>query len=151
MGLDLCRASHVKRPCATSYLVGSKLNTYPLPLGRVCPTVVSVSTPALSLLFASAFDGWVEVGGFGCRPLVGRGYSRAPVDLMRGTFMAPRMRVHRKHAIFWLARQINTYPLHCVGGSGLLTSVGGSGLLTFGCGIFNSISGLLWHPALGTA
>ena len=33
---------------------------------------------------ASAFDGWVEVGGFGCRPLWGEGYSLAPVEPHEG-------------------------------------------------------------------
>ena len=78
MGLDLCRASHINRPCATLYLVGGHC--------------------------ASAFDSWVEVGDFVCRPLWGEGTRVHPRSLMRGAFMAPRMRVHRKHAIFELAR-----------------------------------------------
>ena len=68
MGLDLCRASHVKRPCATSCLVGSELNTY-TPRGVFLPH--SGFSPLRLSRCASACDGWVEVGGFGCRPLWG--------------------------------------------------------------------------------
>ena len=100
MGLDLCRASHVKRPCATFCLVGDRLNNYP-PLGGL---PCSGFSPLRLSRCASACDGWVEVGSFGCRPLWG-GVTRVhPWNLMRGTFMAPRVRVYRKHAIFELAR-----------------------------------------------
>ena len=88
MGLDLCRASHVKRPCAILCPGGRQTNTYAL----LCPPTWeclphSGFSPLRLCRCASAFDGWVEIGGFGCRPLVGRGYSRALVVLMRGTFM----------------------------------------------------------------
>ena len=67
MGLDLCRASHVKRPCATFCLVGDKSITIPF-LGGLPHSGFS---PLRLSRCASAFDGWVEVGGFGCRPLWG--------------------------------------------------------------------------------
>ena len=81
---------------------GRQTNTYTPSWGYSCLTVVSLHF-GLSRC-ASAFDGWVEVGGFGCRPLWGGVIRVHPRNLMRGTFMAPRMRVHRKHAIFELAR-----------------------------------------------
>ena len=82
---------------------GRQTNTYTAPQGfSFCPTVVSLHSGLVAVL--RPFDGWVEVGGFGCRPLWG-GVTRVhPWNLTRGTFMAPRMRVHRKHAIFELAR-----------------------------------------------
>ena len=103
MGLDLCRASHVKRPCAILCLVGGR--QIPIPLTpRVFFLPHSGFSPLRLSHCASAFDSWVEVGGFGCRPLWG-GVTRVhPRNLMRGTFMVPRVRVHRKHAIFRLAR-----------------------------------------------
>ena len=138
MGLDLCRASHVKRPCATLCLVGGRQIHMSSPSGVGLPH--SGFSPLRLSHCASAFDSWVEVGGFGCRPLWGEGTRVHPRNLMRGTFMAPRMRVHRKHAIFELARhgsrsvpgfprktalchtlpggrQTNTYALPLVGGS----------------------------------
>ena len=90
MGLDLCRASHVKRPCATLLSGGRQVKyLYPF-MGWVLPH--SGFSPLRLSHCASAFDSWVEVGGFGCRPLWGGVIRVHPRNLMRGAFMAPRMR-----------------------------------------------------------
>ena len=80
----------------------SKTQLRLIPRSGVLPCSGFLSTSAWSLRFGlRRLDGG---GRLRLPTTVGRGCSRAPVDLMRGTFMAPRMRVYRKHAIFELVR-----------------------------------------------